>query len=105
MITIVFKVLLDLLFYYRWIVILAALFSMLASFGVLDTRNRMVWTVGDVLYRLTEPALRPIRSVLPMFGNLDFSPLVLILIISALQEFLPRIYAAIVYGNMQGLLL
>lgn len=105
MITIIFKVLLDLLFYYRWIVILAALFSMLASFGVLDTRNRAVWTVGDVLYRLTEPALRPIRQILPLFGNLDFSPLVLILLISALQELLPRIYEAIVLGNIQGLLI
>ena len=52
-----------------WALILAAVFSMLASFGVLDTRNRLVWTVGDFLYRVTEPVLRPVRNALPTFGK------------------------------------
>ncbi|HYZ20672.1 MAG TPA: YggT family protein, partial [Rhodopila sp.] len=65
----------EVLSLYAWAVILAAVFSMLAAFGVLDTRNRVVWTVGDFLYRITEPALRPIRRVLPSFGNIDISPL------------------------------
>ena len=42
---------------YMWAVILSAVFSILTSFGVLDTRNRVVWTIGDFLYRITEPAL------------------------------------------------
>ena len=46
---------------YIWVLILAAVYSMLAAFGVLDTRNRIVWTIGDFLFRLTEPVLRPVR--------------------------------------------
>ena len=62
MLTILFELLDIVLRLYLWAVILAAVVSTLASFGVLDTRNRIVWTIGDFLYRLTEPALRPIRS-------------------------------------------
>ena len=102
-ITIIFWVLQEVLHLYLWAVILAAVFSMLVSFGVLDTRNRIVWTIGDFLYRLTEPALRPIRNVLPNFGGLDISPLVLILVIWVLQMLLARLYAAIMFGNIQGL--
>ena len=61
--------------------ILAALFSMLTAFGVLDTRNRMVWTIGDFLFRLTEPVLRPVRNVLPNLGGIDISPIILILVL------------------------
>jgi YggT family protein len=104
-ITILFEILNELLSLYKWAVILAAVFSMLTSFGVLDTRNRLVWTIGDFLYRITEPALRPIRNILPGFGNVDISPVILILLIYVVQMFLGRIYAAIVFGNTQGLLL
>lgn len=104
MIAILFQVADEVLNLYRWAVILAAVFSMLVSFGVLDTRNRLVWTIGDFLYRITEPALRPIRNILPNFGSVDLSPLVLILLISVAQNILGRIFAAIVYGNVQGLL-
>ena len=90
---------------YMWAVILSAVFSILTSFGVLDTRNRVVWTIGDFLYRITEPALRPIRNILPSFGSIDLSPIVLIFLIYIAQMLLGRIYAAIVYGNVQGLFL
>ena len=105
MITILFRIAEELLGLYRWAVILAAVFSMLASFGVLDTRNRLVWSIGDFLYRITEPALRPIRRFMPAFGNIDLSPLILLLLIWAAQELLVRLHDAIVYGNVQGLLL
>ena len=105
MITIIYEILDEILNLYKWAVILAALFSMLVSFGVLDTRNRIVWTIGDFLYRITEPALRPIRNMLPNFGNLDISPIILIFAIWIAQNLLGRIYGAIVYGNVQGLLL
>jgi YggT family protein len=68
---------------YIWAVILAAVFSTLVAFNVLDTRNRLVWTIGDFLYRVTEPALRPIRRMLPHFGNIDISPIILILLLQA----------------------
>jgi YggT family protein len=76
-----FSLLFVLINLYKWAIILAALVSMLISFGVLDTRNRFVWTISDFLYKVTEPALRPIRSVLPSFGGVDLSPLIALLLI------------------------
>ena len=105
MITILFELLQEALSIYRIVVIVAAVFSLLISFGVLDTRNRIVWQIGDILTKLTEPALRPIRRVLPSFGGIDFSPWVLIILISVAQAVLARVYQAIAFGNVQGLLL
>ena len=105
MLTILFSIAEELLSLYRWAVILAAVFSMLVSFGVLDSRNRFVWTIGDFLYRITEPALRPIRRYVPSIGNIDISPIILIVLLWAAQELLQRIYFAILTGSLQGLLL
>ncbi len=89
---------------FKWAVILAAIFSMLAAFGVLDTRNRIVWTIGDFLYRVTEPVLRPVRNVLPNFGGIDLSPwAVVILIQIVVIPILGKLYTAITYGNWQPL--
>jgi YggT family protein len=104
-ITIVFNVILEVLRIYFWIVILAAIFQTLASFGVLDTRNRLVWTIGDFLYRATEPVLRPIRRILPNLGGIDFSPWIVCLLIQlVLIPIVVRIELAIVYGNTGALL-
>ncbi len=104
MLTILFDLAEEILSLYRWVIILAAVFSMLVSFGVLDTRNRLVWKVGDFLYRITEPALRPIRNAIPSFGNTDISPIILIAVLYVVQNLLGRIYFAIVTGSTQGLL-
>jgi YggT family protein len=101
---IVYDLLQYVLSFYWWVVILAAVMSNLISFGVLDTRNRLVWTVADFLYRLTEPALRRIRNFLPNFGGLDLSPIVLLLLIWVGQQVLARVFAAIVTGVIQPLL-
>ena len=63
---------------YIWVLIISAILSWLIAFNVVNTRNRFVYTVMDVTYRVTEPALRPIRRWLPNTGGMDFSPLVLI---------------------------
>lgn len=105
MLTILFELIEAVLGLYKWVVIIAAVFMTLVSFGVLDTRNRMVWTIGDFLYRITEPALRPIRNFLPNFGGIDISPLILILIIWALQMVLARLYGALVTGMWGQLVL
>lgn len=94
----------ELLSLYIWAVILAAIFSMLASFGVLDTRNRVVWTIGDFLYRVTEPVLRRIRNFLPSFGSIDLSPLILLLLLQAARMLLANIKIAIITGSLQYLL-
>ncbi|AZV39127.1 YggT family protein [Komagataeibacter xylinus] len=79
-----FELLAELIQLYTYVVLVSCLFSFLLAFGILDQRNPIVWKIGNFLYRMTEPVLRPIRSVLPNFGNMDFSPLVLILLIQYL---------------------
>ncbi len=74
--------------FYFYVVIISAILSWLVAFNLINTRNHFVQMVGDFLYRITEPALRPIRKVLPPVNGLDLSPLVLLFIISALQYFL-----------------
>ena len=59
--------------------------SWLLAFGVINRYNRSVSVIGDFLYRITEPALRPIRRMLPNFGGLDISPVILILILYFLR--------------------
>ena len=90
---------------YTWAVIIAAILSTLASFGVLDTRNRIVWTISDFFYRLTEPALRPIRNFMPNLGGVDLSPLILILLLQALRMILSSIFESIIVGSLRPLLL
>lgn len=104
MISAVFWLVGELIYLYIWAVILAAVFSMLTSFGVLDTRNRIVWTIGDFLYRVTEPALRPIRNILPNFGGIDLSPLILLLLLQAASMLLGSIRDSIIYGTLRPLL-
>jgi YggT family protein len=64
-----------------WLLIAQAVLSWLLAFGVINRYNRSVSVIGDFLYRVTEPALRPIRAMLPNFGGIDISPVVLILIL------------------------
>jgi len=66
---------------YIWIVIAMAIFSWLVAFNVVNTRNPVVGMIGDFLYRITEPVLRPIRNMLPNLGGIDISPVILFLII------------------------
>jgi len=66
---------------YIWLLIAAAILSWLVAFNVVNTRNQVVATIGDFLFRITEPALRPIRNLLPDLGGIDISPVILILII------------------------
>ena len=70
---------------YIWLLIAQAILSWLLAFGVVNRYNRSVAVIGDFLYRITEPALRPIRSMLPNFGGIDISPVVLILLLYFLR--------------------
>ncbi len=106
MITILYQVLAEVLTVYFWIVVISAVYQTLASFRVIDTRNRIVWSIGDFLYRATEPALRPIRRILPDLGGIDFSPWILCLLIRlAAIPLLTRLYILIETGDVRGLLL
>lgn len=64
---------------YMWVIIVGAVMSWLVAFEVVNTRNRFVGGVVDFTYRLTEPAMRPIRRVIPSISGIDLSPIILIL--------------------------
>lgn len=82
---------------YKWIVILSAVFSWLLAFNVINYSNQFVQTVSDALYRMTEPALRPIRNFLPNLGGIDISPIILLLVIFFLQELIRTSIAPMFY--------
>ena len=76
------QVLLDLLW---WIIVIQAMLSWLIAFNVINTYNDFVRSVWQALQRMTEPLYRPIRRILPDFGALDLSPLVVLLAIYILS--------------------
>ena len=88
---------LDLLW---WAVVLAVIVQLLIGFNVLDTRNRIVWTVADFLYRVTEPLFGRVRRVLPVFGPVDLAPLVVLLLITATQMLLGATRNALLMNGM-----
>ena len=73
---------------YTWVIIASAIASWLVAFGVINVRNQFVRMLVDVLYRLTEPALRPIRRIMPNLGGVDISPVVLLLLIFFIRSLL-----------------
>ena len=66
---------------YVWMIIISAILSWLIAFNVINTYNQFVAMVRDFLFRVTEPALRPIRRFMPDLGGVDISPIVLILVL------------------------
>ena len=84
---------------YWWVVIVSAILSWLVAFNVVNTSNRLVYTIGDFLWRITEPALRPIRRVLPNLGGIDISPVVLLLAIFFVKQLLINVRVSLLYGG------
>ena len=83
---------------YIYILVAAAVMCWLIAFNVVNPRNQFVAMVGDFLYRITEPVLRPIRNVLPNLGGIDISPVILILIILFIQlVVLPVLLRMLIY--------
>lgn len=72
---------------YWWIIIASAIFSWLYAFNVVNPRNQFVGAIGNMLYRLTEPALRPIRRFMPDLGGIDISPIILLLVLFFVRQF------------------
>jgi YggT family protein len=77
---------------YIYVLIAAAVLSWLIAFNVVNTRNQFVAMIADVLWRLTEPVLAPIRRILPNLGGLDLSPVVLILLLIFLRNLLIELF-------------
>jgi len=79
---------------YVWLIIIQVVMSWLIAFNVINTNNRFVYMVGDFLYRVTEPAMRPIRRILPSLGGIDLSPMVLLLLLIFAQRLLIEYWPA-----------
>lgn len=77
---------------YIWILIGSAVLSWLIAFNVVNTRNPIVNNIGEFLYRVTEPLLRPIRNMLPNLGGIDVSPVILIILLLFLKQFIFWVY-------------
>ena len=78
---------------YLWIIIINAILSWLVAFNVLNTQNRFVFSVLDITYKLTDPALNKIRRFIPMFGSIDISPVILILLLMFLRNIIFEVFA------------
>jgi YggT family protein len=83
---------------YMWVIIISAILSWLIAFNVINRHNQFVFMIADSLRRLTEPALRPIRNIVPDLGGLDISPVVLILFLIFLRD-------VVIYGWLVPLFL
>jgi YggT family protein len=81
-----FEALLIVLDLVWWLIVISVVASWLVAFGVVNTRNPMVYRVIDLLNRATEPMLRPIRRLVPAMGGLDLSPMIILLIIYILER-------------------
>jgi YggT family protein len=81
-----------------WIIIGQVILSWLLAFNVLNTSSQGVRTVALALDRITAPLYRPIRRILPDFGGLDFSPLVVLILIQILQKLLTGVHDQYYYG-------
>ena len=78
---------------YLWIIIINAILSWLVAFNILNTQNRFVFSVLDVTYKLTDPALNKIRRFIPTFGSIDISPVILILLLMFLRNLIFEVLA------------
>lgn len=91
------QVLLAAIQIYRWVVIAAIVMSWLVQFNIVNRHNNVVRTIGEVLYRVTEPVLRPIRRFVPNLGGIDISPIVLFLILLFFEVLLIRLVYRVAY--------
>jgi len=69
-----------------WVIMIQAVMSWLIAFNIINTQSNVVRSVWEALQRITEPLYRPIRRILPDFGTLDLSPLVVLLILYILTN-------------------
>ena len=77
---------------YIYVLIASAVLSWLVAFNVVNVRNPIVSQIGEFLYRVTEPVLRPIRNLLPNLGGVDISPIILILLLLFAQKLITDLY-------------
>jgi len=71
---------------YIFLLLASVISSWLVSFNILNTQNQFIYSLLGFLYRITEPALRPIRRIIPPLGGFDLSPIALIILLYFLRD-------------------
>ena len=94
----IFYLALQILKLYSYVVIANVVISWLVAFNVLNTQNRFVYSILELSYRLTEPALNRIRRFLPNLGSLDISPVILLVLIWFLQTCMKLYLVPIIFN-------
>jgi len=89
----------TLIWLYIYILIGTAVLSWLIAFNVVNMRNDIVRSISYFLYQITEPALRPIRAILPNLGGIDISPVILIIGLMFLEQFIDWIYVKLFFAT------
>jgi YggT family protein len=85
---------------YVYLLIASAILSWLVAFNVVNWRNDVVRAIWDFLYRVTEPALRPIRRFLPNLGGIDISPIILILLLLFVRNLIQELFVSVAYSSL-----
>jgi YggT family protein len=85
-----------------WIVVVYVIVSWLISFDIVNLRNRLVYRLSHLLEAMALPLLRPFRRFLPSFGGLDFSPIILIILIEGLKMYIIPPLFAWLHGQVGG---
>ena len=73
---------------YKFVLIIYIIATWLINFNIINTSNRLIYTIMEALYRLSEPSLRIVRRYVPSFGNIDISPIIVFLLLEFLQRLL-----------------
>ena len=94
----IFYLVLQLLKLYSYVVIVNVIISWLIAFNILNTQNRLVYSILELTYRLTEPFLNKIRRFLPNLGSLDISPIILLLLIWFIEMCMKLYVAPIIFN-------
>ena len=84
------------------VVVISAILSWLVAFNVINVRNRAVAQIVYGLEAVTRPLLQPIRRILPSFGGMDFSPIIFIVVVGAIQSALLRPFFGFLHGLVGG---
>ena len=82
---------------YIWVLIINAIASWLVAFNVINVSNRFVYSILEISYKLTDPPLRFIRNYIPNLGSIDISPVILILGLVFLRNFINEIFYKIAF--------
>ncbi len=72
---------------YIWIIIIQIILNWLVTINMVNTSNRVVYLIGDAMFRLTEPVMKPIRKFIPAIGGFDLAPIVVVLLLFLIRNF------------------